>query len=325
MEKQVLITGAGGFIGSHVVERFVQAGFSVRAFVHYNSAGSWGWLENAEVRDQIEVVAGDVRDYDAVHKASQGCSSIVHMAALIGIPYSYDSPLAYVRTNVEGTYNVVQSARERGIGNVLVTSTSETYGTAQYVPIDELHPAVGQSPYAATKIAADQIALSFWRSFGTPIKVVRPFNTFGPRQSARAIIPTVISQIAGGKRELKLGSLKPTRDFTFVKDTASAFLAIHECDSLFGHETNIGMSDEIAIGDLVHLIAELMGVEVSVTQDEERMRPDASEVFRLFCDNKKLVQHTGWEAEFGLKKGLMETIAWVNENLTAFKIDRYAV
>lgn len=325
MSRRVLITGAGGFIGSHVVEAFVESGLEVRAFVHYNSIGSQGWLESSPIGKQVEVVAGDVSDYDSVHSATRGCDSVVHMAALIGIPYSYASPLAYIRTNVEGTYNVVQSARERDIQNVLVTSTSETYGTAQYVPINETHPAVGQSPYAATKIAADQIALSYWRSFETPIKVVRPFNTFGPRQSARAIIPTVISQIAGGRTTLNLGALSPTRDFTYVKDTASAFLAIHECDSLIGQEVNIGMSDEISIGDLVYLIAEIMEADVSITTDEKRLRPEASEVHRLFCDNSKLVEHTGWTAKYGLRKGLAETEEWVRNNLDVFKTDQYAV
>ena len=276
---KLLVTGAGGFIGSHVVEACLAAGHDVRAFVRYNSRNSWGWLEeNSAPKGRMEVKSGDIRDYDSVSGALRGCDGVLHLAALIGIPYSYESPLAYVRTNIEGTYNVLQAARELGIKNVLVTSTSETYGTAQRVPIDESHPAVGQSPYSASKIAADQLAISYHRSFGLPVKIVRPFNTFGPRQSARAIIPTIITQILAGKREIKLGNLSPTRDLTFVKDTAAAFLAILKTDKLIGEAVNIGMGEEISVGDLAKKIAGLLKTKVKIAEDSERVRPGASEV-----------------------------------------------
>jgi dTDP-glucose 4,6-dehydratase len=238
---KVLITGAGGFVGSHLTEKCVELGYEVRALVHYNSRNSWGWLESSPVKSQIDVVTGDIRDYDSVHAAMKGCDTIFHLAALIGIPYSYVSPLAYVKTNIEGTYNVLQSAREIGAGNVLVTSTSETYGTAQYVPMDEKHPMVGQSPYSASKIAADNLAISYHRSFDLPVKIVRPFNIYGPRQSARAIIPTVILQLLSGRRELRLGNIDPTRDLTFVKDAVGGFIVIAIAPSLFGEQINIGM------------------------------------------------------------------------------------
>ena len=247
--KKVLITGATGFIGSHLVELFVEQGFQVVAFDRYNPNNHWGWLENSKYKNEIEVILGDVRDYDSISKAIKGCSAVLHLAALIGIPYSYVSPLAYIRTNVEGSYNVLEAAKNLELDQVLITSTSETYGTAQYVPIDEKHPLVGQSPYAATKIAADQLALSYHRSFGLPVKIVRPFNTFGPRQSARAVIPTIISQGLNGSKNLKLGNLEPTRDLTYVKDTCSAFLEIYESEIFFGKATNVGMNTEISIGD----------------------------------------------------------------------------
>ena len=262
MSQKLLVTGAAGFIGSHLVEACVAAGHEVRAFVRYNSKSSWGWLDGSSVLGKIEVRSGDIRDYDSVRAAMEGCGGVLHLAALIGIPYSYESPLAYVRTNVEGTYNVLQSARELGLKDVLVTSTSETYGTAQRVPIDEHHPSVGQSPYSASKIAADQLAISYHRSFGLRVKIVRPFNTYGPRQSARAIIPTIITQILAGKRELRLGNLSPTRDLTFVKDTAAAFLAILKSDPLVGEAVNIGMGEEISVGDLVSKIAKIMGASI---------------------------------------------------------------
>lgn len=323
--KKVLITGAAGFIGSHLVEKCVEAGYSVKAFTHYNSKNSWGWLDNSKIKNEIEVVTGDIRDYDSVYNAMKNVDGVLHLAALIGIPYSYVSPLAYIRTNVEGTYNVIQAGRQLETENIVVTSTSETYGTAQFVPITEQHPAVGQSPYSATKISADEIALSYYRSFNTPIKIARPFNTYGPRQSARAIIPTIISQIASGITELKLGNLTPTRDLTFVKDTAKGFISIYESDNLWGESTNIGMKDEISIGDLVHKIAELMNVEITINIDNERVRPGKSEVERLFCDNSKILEKTNWTPDYNLESGLLETIDWVKENIHVFKPNLYNV
>lgn len=323
--KKILVTGAAGFIGSHLTELCVEQGYEVKAFIHYNSSNSWGWLDQSPVKNVIEVIAGDIRDFDSVFNAMKGVDEVLHLAALIGIPYSYKSPLAYIRTNVEGTYNIAQAGRELDIENIVITSTSETYGTAQYVPIDEKHPAVGQSPYAATKISADEIALSFWRSFQTPIKVARPFNTYGPRQSARAIIPTIISKLASGSTELKLGNLTPTRDLTYVKDTARGFLEILRSTNLYGEDTNIGMSDEISIGDLVQKIARIMDVDVTVVTDQERIRPEKSEVERLFCDNKKILDNTSWKPLYNLDSGLRETVSWIEKNLHYFKTDIYNV
>jgi len=323
--KKILITGAAGFIGSHLTELLIHEGFDVKAFVHYNSKNNWGWLENSEVKDNIEVITGDIRDYDSVYSALKGCNSVFHLAALIGIPYSYVSPKAYIDTNINGTYNVLQSSRELGIEQVLVTSTSETYGTAQYVPINELHPMVGQSPYSATKIAADQIAISYYRSFNLPVKIVRPFNTYGPRQSARAIIPTVISQILSGKEELKLGNITPTRDLTFVKDTAKGFLEIYKSEKLLGEITNIGMNEEISIGDLVKKISILLKADIKITTDEQRVRPENSEVERLFCDNAKLIKNSNWKPDYSLETGLIETINWLKENNHLYKSNIYNV
>ena len=320
---KLLITGAGGFIGSHLTELAIKEGHEVRAFVHYNNNSSWGWLDDSHIKDDVEVFAGDIRDFDSVKQASSGVDGILHLAALIGIPYSYQSPLAYIRTNVEGTYNVLQAAREEGQCQVIVTSTSETYGTAQYVPIDELHPAVAQSPYAASKVAADQLALSFAKSFDMNIKVARPFNTFGPRQSARAVIPTVISQIAAGKKVIKLGNLAPTRDLTYVEDTAAGILRIMECDALCGEATNIGNAKEISVADLVKLIAVLMKVEIEILKDNNRVRPNASEVERLCCSNTKLVTASGWRPSISLKQGLTRTIDWISANQTHYKEGRY--
>ena len=322
---KILITGATGFIGSHLTELCVEKGFDVVAFDRYNSNNDWGWLENSKVKSNIEVVLGDIRDYDSVQKAMNGCDAVFHLAALIGIPYSYVSPLAYIRTNVEGTYNVLEAAKNLNLEQILITSTSETYGSAQYVPIDEKHPAVGQSPYSATKISADQMALSYFLSFETPVKIVRPFNTYGPRQSARAIIPTVISQIIEGYRELKLGNLEPTRDLTYVKDTCAGFLEIYKSDSLFGTATNIGMNQEISIGDLVKKIAFLMDTEVSVISESGRIRPESSEVDRLMCDNSKLLASTKWKPNYTLEEGLVETIEWIKSNKNHFKPNRYSV
>jgi dTDP-glucose 4,6-dehydratase len=323
--KKILVTGAGGFIGSHLTELLVSKGYDVKAFVHYNSSNKWGWLDSSTVKNDVEVITGDIRDMDSVFAAMQGCNSVFHLAALIGIPYSYVSPQAYIKTNIDGTYNILQSARQLGVEKIMVTSTSETYGTAQYVPIDENHPMVGQSPYSATKIGADQLAISYYKSFDLPVKIVRPFNTYGPRQSARAIIPTVISQILSGKTELNLGNLTPTRDLTFVKDTANGFLQIALADGLFGEISNIGMSEEITIGDLVKLIAKLIGSEVEIRSDLQRIRPDKSEVERLFCNNSKILANTLWKPDYTLESGLMETIEWIKNNLSYFKTDIYNV
>jgi len=296
--KNVLVTGAGGFIGSHLTELLVEKGYNVKAFVHYNSSNKWGWLDTSLIKREVEIITGDIRDYDSVFDAMHGSDTVFHLAALIGIPYSYVSPQAYIKTNIDGTYNVLQAARHLGVEKIMVTSTSETYGTAQYVPIDEKHPMVGQSPYSATKIAADQLAISYFKSFDLPVKIVRPFNTYGPRQSARAIIPTVISQILNGQTTLKLGNLSPTRDLTFVKDTANGFYEIASAEGLFGEITNIGMSEEITIGNSVQLIADLIGTKVEIISDEQRIRPDKSEVERLFCNNTKIQENTLWKPNY---------------------------
>ncbi|HID38989.1 MAG TPA: NAD-dependent epimerase/dehydratase family protein [Calditrichaeota bacterium] len=320
-----MITGAGGFIGSHLVELCCENNLDVRAFVRYNSKNSWGWLESSPYKNEMEVISGDIRDYDSVRKAVKGCTTVFHLAALIGIPYSYVSPIAYVKTNIEGTYNILEAAKTERCENILITSTSETYGSAQYVPIDEKHPMVGQSPYSATKIGADHLALSYYRSFDLPVKIVRPFNTFGPRQSARAVIPTTITQILAGNKELKLGNTEPTRDLTFVKDTAQGFMEIARSQELLGEITNIGMSREISIGDLVALIAELMQTEVIVGTERERVRPDKSEVLRLLCDNSKLLSKTKWRPAYDLRSGLLETIDWLKKNKHLYKSDIYNV
>jgi NAD dependent epimerase/dehydratase len=322
---KVFVTGAGGFIGSHLVEKCLEAGHAVKALVRYNSKNHWGWLEELDGRREFEVVTGDVRDYDGLVKQMKGCEAVFHLAALIGIPYSYESPLAYIRTNIEGTYNVLEAARSMGVSQVLITSTSETYGTAQYVPIDENHPAVGQSPYSATKIAADQLALSYYLSFGVPVKIVRPFNTYGPRQSARAVIPTIITQVLHKRMEIKLGRLTPTRDLTYVKDTVNGFLAIMKSESLVGKATNIGMNNEISIEDLAGLIGRLMGGNFRIFSDSERIRPKNSEVERLRCNNAKLLHHTDWKPEFDLERGLLETIQWVTANQKVYKPGIYNV
>lgn len=323
--QKVLVTGAAGFIGSHLAEACVERGYRVTAFVHYNSANSWGWLEGSPLKSEMEIVAGDVRDYDSVSAALHGADTVFHLAALIGIPYSYASPLAYVRTNVEGTYNILQAARMLETANVVVTSTSEVYGTAQSVPISETHPLSAQSPYAATKIGADQLALSYARSYGLPVKIARPFNTYGPRQSARAVIPTVITQILSGAERVRLGNLQPTRDLTFVADTAAGFLAIAATASLNGEVTNIGMNAEISVGDLARLIAQLLEAHVEVEEDNRRVRPPASEVERLVCDNRKILERTSWRPEFDLASGLAPTIDWLRSNLDHYKPHLYNV
>lgn len=330
--KTILVTGADGFIGSHLTEELVRRGHSVRAFVYYNSFNSWGWLDHAEpaIKNSLkDVFAGDIRDPYGVKTAMKGCDVVLHLAALIAIPYSYHSPETYVDTNIKGTLNVVQAAREWGVEKVVHTSTSEVYGTARFVPITEDHPLQGQSPYSATKIAADQLALSFYASFDTPVAVIRPFNTYGPRQSARAVIPTVITQIANGNRTLRLGSLHPTRDFNYVADTVAGFIAVAESDRAVGEVINIGSNYEISIGETVRLIGELMDAEVVIETEQQRLRPTKSEVERLWADNTKAKTLLAHEQRYagleGLRRGLAETIAWFRnpENLKAYKAGIY--
>jgi len=331
--KKIIITGADGFIGSHLTEELVRRGHDVRAFVLYNSFNSWGWLDQSapEIKKSLDVFAGDIRDPHGVRTALQGCDVVLHLAALIAIPYSYHSPDTYVDTNVKGTLNIVQAARELGISKVVHTSTSEVYGTARFVPITEEHPLQGQSPYSASKIGADQIAMSFYSSFGTPVSVIRPFNTYGPRQSARAVIPTIITQIANGARRIKLGSLHPTRDFNYVADTVDGFIAVAESDQSVGEVINIGSNYEISIGETVALIAEIMNVEIEIETDDVRLRPDKSEVERLWADNHKALALAGWQPKYagkdGLRRGLTETIEWFAnpENLACYKADRYNI
>ena len=331
--KKILVTGADGFIGSHLTEELIRRGFNVRAFVLYNSFNSWGWLDHAEseIKKNLDIFAGDVRDPHGVRTAMKGCDVVFHLAALIGIPYSYHSPDTYVDTNIKGTLNIVQAARELGVAKVLHTSTSEVYGTARFVPITEEHPLQGQSPYSASKIGADQIAMSFYISFGTPVTIVRPFNTYGPRQSARAVIPTVITQIASGSRKIKLGAMHPTRDFNYVKDTVNGFIAIAESDKTVGEVINIGSNYEVSIGDTVKLIAELMNKEIDIDTDTKRIRPENSEVERLWAENAKAKKLTGWEPTYGqregFKRGLQETIAWFRnpENIRQYKPGEYNI
>lgn len=332
-DGKVLVTGADGFIGSHLVEALVRRGADVRAFVQYNSFNSWGWLDHCapEIADRFEPFAGDVRDPHGVRTAMLGCTSVLHLAALIAIPYSYHSPHSYIDTNIKGTLNVVQAARELEVRRVVHTSTSEVYGTAQFVPITEAHPVHGQSPYSASKIGADQIALSFHRSFGTPVTVLRPFNTYGPRQSARAVIPTVITQIAAGARSVRLGSLHPTRDFSFVSDTVDGFIAAAESEAAIGEVVNLGSGFEISIGDTAHMIAEIMGKNIEIESDDARLRPPDSEVERLLADTTKAHELLGWQPEYGgrdgFKRGLSETASWFADpqHLRLYKHDSYNI
>ncbi|MCR4419337.1 MAG: NAD-dependent 4,6-dehydratase LegB [Clostridia bacterium] len=322
---RVLVTGAGGFIGSHLVERLTQEGYAMRAFVHYNSRGRWGWLEESPVRNEIEVIAGDVRDYDLVRRAVEGVSVVFHLAALIGIPYSYLSPVAYIRTNVEGTYNLLQAAREVGVSRFVHTSTSEVYGTARYVPIDEEHPLQAQSPYAASKIAADQLALSYFRSYGLPVTIARPFNTFGPRQSARAVIPTILAQVLSGRETIRLGNLRPTRDFNYVVDTVDGFLALAHCDRAVGEVVNIGSGRETSIGEIVDIVGRIVGREIRVAVEDDRIRPEKSEVECLVCGNAKIKGLTGWQPRHSLEEGLALTVEWMAHHLDLYKPEMYNV
>ncbi len=295
------------------------------AFDRYNPSNSWGWLEESKYKNEMEIILGDIRDFDSVSNAMEACEAVFHLAALIGIPYSYISPLAYIRTNVEGTYNILEASKKQSLQQVLITSTSETYGTAQYTPIDENHPLIGQSPYSASKIAADHLALSYYKSFDLPIKIVRPFNTYGPRQSSRAIIPTIITQIFSGSNELTLGNIDPTRDLTFVKDTCAAFLSIYQSDNLFGEVTNVGMNSEISIRDLAKQIMILTEKNISIESEKRRIRPKNSEVERLVCSNKKLLDSCSWNPSYNLEKGLKETIKWFRETPQLNKPQLYHV
>lgn len=325
--KRVLVTGADGFIGSHLVESLLEKGYEVKAFSYYNSFNTWGWLDTLpkDKLREIEVFTGDIRDPNGVREAMKGVEEVLHLAALIAIPFSYHSPDSYVDTNIKGTLNVLQAARQLETQRVLVTSTSEVYGTAQYVPIDEKHPYQGQSPYSATKIGADRLAESFYRSFNMPISIVRPFNTFGPRQSARAVIPTIISQLLAGKEEIKLGALTPTRDFNYVKDTASGFIAIAESDKTIGEEINIATQQEISIGDLAQEIISQINPKAKIICDEQRLRPEKSEVNRLLGSNEKIKKLTDWKQQYTFEQGIAETIEWIRAHMEVYKTDIYNV
>ena len=327
--KRALVTGADGFIGSHLTEALLDAGATVRALALYNSFGTWGWLDTIPraALDAVEVVSGDVRDPHGVRAALQGVDVVFHLAALIAIPYSYHSPDSYVDTNVTGTLNILQAARDLATERVVVTSTSEVFGTARYVPIDEAHPRQGQSPYSATKIAADAMAEAFHRSFGLPVTIARPFNTYGPRQSARAVIPTIVSQLAAGKREIRLGAQHPTRDLTFVSDTCAGFIALARCDAAVGRDVNMGSGREISVGDLARMLIALVSPQALLVTDEERLRPPTSEVERLLADNRLMAELTGWTPSVSLEAGLARTVAWFSEpaNLQRYKVDIYNV
>lgn len=323
MNKKILVTGADGFIGSHLVEHLLEKGYQVKAFIFYNSFNSYGWLDTLpkETLNQIEIFSGDIRDPNGVRVAMEGIDTVFHLAALISIPYSYHSPDNYVDTNIKGTLNILQAARLLKTKRVLVTSTSEVYGTAQYVPIDEKHPFQGQSPYSATKIGADRIAESFYRSFDLPVTIVRPFNTYGPRQSARAVIPTIITQLLNGEKNIQLGNLEPTRDLVFVKDTAKGFSAIAESEKTIGEEINIATQTEISVGELANKLIKLINPEAKIAQQSERLRPEKSEVERLFGSNEKIQRLTGWKPSYTMDEGLAETIRWFSnkDNLKSYK------
>lgn len=327
MAEKILVTGADGFIGSHLTEELVKQGFDVKAFSLYNSFNTWGWLDtlSQDIMENVEVFTGDIRDSNGVREAMKGTDAVFHLAALIAIPFSYHSPDAYVDTNIKGTLNVLQAAKQLELDKVLITSTSEVYGTAQYVPIDESHPYQGQSPYSATKIGADRLAESFYRSFGLPVAIVRPFNTYGPRQSARAVIPTIITQLLAGKEEIKLGSLTPTRDFNFVKDTARGFIEIYRSDKTIGEEINIATQNEISIGELAEELIRQINPQAKIVCDEERLRPEKSEVNRLLGSNEKIKRLTEWEPCFTFEEGLAQTIDFFRDNLGKYKVDIYNI
>jgi NAD dependent epimerase/dehydratase len=325
--KKVLITGADGFIGSHLTEMLVAKGYHVKALSQYNSFNNWGWLENVNCKKDIEIISGDIRDLNYCKSITKNIDIIFHLAALIGIPYSYTAPDSYVETNVSGTLNICQAVKENEISRLIHTSTSEVYGNAQYVPIDEKHPLQPQSPYSATKIAADAMAMSFHNSFDLPVTIARPFNTYGPRQSARAIIPTIITQIATGKKEIKLGDTSPTRDFNYVEDCCRAFIMLAESEKTIGETVNIGSNSEISISDTLKLIKEIMSSDVSFVNDKQRNRPKKSEVFRLWCDNKKINELVGYKPQINIQDGLKKTIDWITkpENLNMYKSEIYNV
>lgn len=325
--SKILVTGSDGFIGSHLTEELVKQGYEVKAFVYYNSFNTWGWLDTLpeSIMDHVEIFQGDIRDPHGVKEAMKGCSAVFHLAALIAIPFSYHSPDAYVDTNVKGTLNVLQAARELAVDRVLITSTSEVYGTAQYVPIDEKHPYQGQSPYSATKIGADRLAESFYRSFSLPVTIVRPFNTYGPRQSARAVIPTIITQLLAGKEEIRLGSLTPTRDFNYVKDTARGFIEIYKSERTVGEEINIATQQEISIGELASELISQINPQAKIVCDEQRMRPEKSEVNRLLGANGKIISLTEWRPQYTLSEGIAETIEFLKENIDCYKVDLYNI
>ena len=327
MAEKILVTGADGFIGSHLTEELVKQGFDVKAFSLYNSFNTWGWLDTLpqDIMENVEVFTGDVRDPNGVREAMKGTDAVFHLAALIAIPFSYHSPDAYVDTNIKGTLNVLQAAKQLDLDKVLITSTSEVYGTAQYVPIDESHPYQGQSPYSATNIGADRLAESFYRSFGLPVAIVRPFNTYGPRQSARAVIPTIITQLLAGKEEIRLGSLTPTRDFNFVKDTAQGFIEIYRSDKTVGEEINIATQNEISIGELAEELIKQINPQAKIVCDEERLRPEKSEVNRLLGSNEKIKMLTDWEPRFTFEEGLAQTIDFFRDNLEKYKVDIYNI
>ncbi|AZO96325.1 NAD-dependent 4,6-dehydratase LegB [Halocella sp. SP3-1] len=323
--KKVLVTGAGGFIGSHLVERLLEEGNDIRAFTYYNSFNTWGWLDtfSKDKLNEIEIFTGDIRDPNGVRKALKGIDQVYHLAALIAIPFSYHSPDSYIDTNIKGTLNILQAARDFGTSRVLITSTSEVYGTAKYVPIDEKHPFQGQSPYSATKIGADRLAESFYRSFNLPITIVRPFNTYGPRQSARAVIPTIIMQLLAGKIKIKLGSLTPTRDFNYVKDTVQGFIEIVKSEKTIGEEINIASQEEISIEVLAGELINQINSAAEIVCDQDRVRPEKSEVNRLLGSNEKIKRLTKWKPKYTLKEGLLETITWLKNNLDKYKVDIY--
>jgi len=324
---KVLVTGADGFIGSHLTEMLVEKGYQVKALSHYNSFNNWGWLEDIDCKDKVEVFTGDIRDPNYCKIITRDIDIIFHLAALIAIPYSYIAPDSYVDTNIKGTLNICQAAKENGGIRVIHTSTSEVYGTAQYVPIDEKHPLQPQSPYSATKIAADAMAMSFYNAFELPVTIARPFNTYGPRQSARAVIPTIITQIANGERKIKLGDITPTRDFNYVEDTCRGIIALAEEDKTIGEAFNIGSNFEISIADMLNIIKELMESDVKFITDKQRIRPEKSEVFRLWCDNSKIQELTGFKPQFDIQHGLQKTIEWITEkdNIKKYKAEIYNV
>ena len=325
MINKIFITGACGFVGSHLTEFFIENNYNVIAFDRYNSNGDLGWLNNSKYRNDIEFILGDIRDYDSVYKAMSSSNSCIHLAALIGIPYSYISPLAYIKTNVEGSYNVLESSKNLNLENIIITSTSETYGSAQYIPMDEKHPLVGQSPYSASKIAADQLSISYNRSFDLPVKIIRPFNVYGPRQSTRAIIPTIISQLLLGQQNIKLGNLDAKRDFTYVTDLCEAYLSIYKNENVLGDVINVGSNKNISIENLFNLIKEITKSDINITEVKERLRPNKSEVNELMCDNSLILDKLEWSPKINIRKGLEDTIQWINDNKEKYNLLNYHV